>query len=120
MKVARSRAQQQADAGPILSAEQAKHTSYKRPTPKHVFLPHSRIIVRSIASGAPHPTIFRETAANPDEDMVQTIEPDSIGGMEASCGNTPGLTCDPADILQALHQYTRLGQSLEDGTDSAL
>lgn len=118
MKKARARLQQQANSDSILVAEQPRHTPFRKPTPKHIFLPRSRIVVRSMVSGVLSHTVYKEMRANPAEDTPQSIEPDSRGRTEALYFDQPGLDCDPGNIVQILHQYVRLGKSLENGTDS--
>jgi hypothetical protein len=118
MKKARSKLQQQANSDTILVAEQPRHAPFRRPTPKHIFLPRSRMAVRSMVSGVLNHTVCKERKTNPAEDEAQSIEPDSRGRTEAQYSNQFGLQCDPGDIVQVLHQYVRLGQSLENGIDS--
>jgi hypothetical protein len=71
------------------------------------------MVVRSMVSGVLDHTVCKERKTNPAEDEAQSIEPDSRGRTEAQYSNQSGLECDPGDIVQVLHQYVRLGQSLE-------
>ncbi|KAL6235290.1 fungal-specific transcription factor domain-containing protein [Aspergillus navahoensis] len=73
MKTARSRLQQQANSGRILAAEWSRHAPIRRLMPKHIFLPRSRIIVRSMASGVLHRPLYKGRKANPARDTVQSV-----------------------------------------------